>query len=106
MAPRIVVIWVLVLQVFWIGVFSFASLHFKPADRSLAKIAALQKRIHHDAFVFAQMQINFGEYKDSVAAAGVRIEENTKWTDTQREVASVFADSQFKIKPQVQVWAN
>lgn len=106
MAPRIVIIWVLVLQVFWIGVFNLSSRHFAPADQSKSKIAALKKRINHDAFVMAQMQINFGEYKDSVAAAGVRIDEETKWTDTQREVASVFADTDFKIKPDVQVWAN
>jgi len=106
MAPRIVVIWILVLQVFWIGVYSLASKYFEPADRSHFKIAALEKKIHHDAFIMAQMQINFGEYKDSVAAAGVRINEDTKWTDTQREVASVFADSKYKIKPELQIWGN
>ncbi len=106
MAPRIVVIWILILQALWLGVYHGASKLFTPADQSRTRIEALQRQVQHQAFLMAQMEIKFGEYKDSVARAGLRIDENTKWTDVHREVASVFADSKYKIQPQSQVWIN
>jgi len=106
MAPKLFIVWVLLIETLWIGVYSFASRYFTPADQSAVKIASLKKRIHQDARRMALFQIRFNEYKDTVAASGIRIDEKTKWNDSKREIASVFADSEFKFKPQPQVWAN
>lgn len=100
------VIWVLILQVLWTGVFTLSTRYFRPADRSQMKIAALEKKLHKNAMVMARLEIAFSEYKDTVAAAGVRILNDTPWTDAQREVASVFADPSFKNVPHLEVRAN
>jgi hypothetical protein len=103
MAPRIIVIWTLLLQTLWIGVFVLASRYFTPADLSQNKIVSLEKNITEDAKLIAKLELNFSEYKDTVAAAGLHIKENSAWTDSNRMVASVLADKDFKIIPHTQI---
>jgi tol-pal system protein YbgF len=106
MAPRIVVNWVLILQVFWLGIFSVSSRYFVPPDLSHKKIEALEEKVHRSERLMANLEVRFSEYKDSVALAGIKVEDNTKWTDPRREIASVFADPSFKVIPVLQIKGN
>jgi tol-pal system protein YbgF len=106
MAARIVVNWVLILQVFWLGVFSVSSRYFKEPDRSKFKVQALEQKIRQSERLMAKLEVRFGEYKDSVALAGVKIGDDASWTDPHREIASVFADPDFKVIPTLQIKGN
>ena len=102
MATRVVVIWVLVLMVGWTSVFAFFNGYFDGGEFERKRIVVLEKKIHNSLRRIAQLDLSFSEYKDSMAAAGVKIQDNTKWTDSRRTLASVISDPEFKNIPRPQ----
>lgn len=91
MATRVMVIWVLALSVVWAlalaGFINFFNL-FSPEKKMLA---ALRRQINQQNRKMAKMELKFEEYKESLVQAGIKIDDDTKWTDTKRILASVMA---------------
>ena len=102
MATRIMVVWILILQVFWACVFIVFVKHFDGAEFEKLHVAYLEKQLHQNNRVLARMEMNFSEYKDAIAMAGVKIKDNTKWNDPKRVIASVMAEPEFKSIPQME----
>jgi tol-pal system protein YbgF len=99
MATRVVVIWVLSLAVFWSAVFTFFQRHFDSGRLEKQHVAILERKLHAQLREEAKLAMNFNEYKDAIVAAGVKINDRTKWTDDKRMIASVMADPEFKPDP-------
>ncbi len=102
MATRVLVMWVLILSIGWVSLFAFFTRYYGADEIEKKRVAFLQKKLNKNLRKVAQLEMNFSEYKDSLVAAGLKIKDNTKWTDPKRMIASVMADPEFKNIPQIQ----
>jgi TolA-binding protein len=102
MAARVMVIWILSLVLIWAGVYVFFAKYYDGRDYEKQKVASLENRLNRSYRQFAKLQLSINEYKDFMVASGVKIDNDTKWTDTKRMIASVVADPQYKKVPQPQ----
>jgi tol-pal system protein YbgF len=92
MATRVMVIWILLLQFMWGSVYVYFDHHYTLPNGNDHRVAQLEHELHARDRDFAKFQMRLAEYKDAVAASGLIIKDQTPWTDSKREIASVMAD--------------
>jgi tol-pal system protein YbgF len=102
MAARILVMWSLILVTLWMGVFGFFNKYFDGAELEKARVATLQEKLAREEYALAKSEFKFSEYKDFLASQGVRIQDQTSWSDPTRAVASVMAESEYRDLPVLQ----
>lgn len=97
------VVWTLILVVGWAVFFGYLSKHFDGADLQRKKVVSLEKVLHKKNREIAKLESRFSEYKDAMVASGIKIDSQTSWGDSKRNIASVISDPEFK---KFEIWPS
>lgn len=99
MPVKILVNWVLILLVVWLGVAVFVAKYFDGTRISQRKSEVLKSIMHRNKRRLAKANLQFNEYKDYLARSGIKLNDRTGWNDPVRLIASANADAYEKNSP-------